>query len=186
MLSSSDTVTVRGVREIVLRPFRPDHLIRPELRHHRPALLDAEPVQVRLRGVLADVKRGARYAPHCDDVGHLPTHPGNYVLSHTTAFVCSEDESANVIRATVLRGVRSDDYRTDESASTRKQGAARVDQLLVQNCVRNVHVDIRGGTDQSAHCYDVRHVPKDPGKSNVNATYHAASILTTTHDLPKR
>jgi hypothetical protein len=81
LLSSSDVVTVRGDREIVLRPFRPDHVIRPELRVEPATIVDPEPVQVRVRWLLADIGRGAHYAPHCDDVGHLPAHSGNYMYT---------------------------------------------------------------------------------------------------------
>lgn len=77
MLSSSDSITGRGVREIVLRPFRPDYVVRPELHLQRATLMDSKPVQVRLRSLLADVCRGAHVAPDCYDVGHLPTHTGN-------------------------------------------------------------------------------------------------------------
>lgn len=77
MLSSSDVDTDRGVREIVLRPFRPDHVVGPQLHIELAAQLDLQPVQVRVRCLLADVGRRPYNAPHCDDVGHLSTHTGN-------------------------------------------------------------------------------------------------------------
>lgn len=80
VLSSSDVVTDRGVRENVLRPFRPDYYIRPQLRIQIKALVDAEPVQVCLRRLLIDDRGGPRNAPNCDDVGYLPAHPGNFTL----------------------------------------------------------------------------------------------------------
>lgn len=76
-LSSSDFITDRGVREIVLRPFRPDYVVRLELHIQREGLVDAEPIQIRLRGLLADICRGVNNAPYCDDVGHLSAHTGN-------------------------------------------------------------------------------------------------------------
>lgn len=79
MLSSSDVVTDRGGGETVPHNFRSDNAIGPKLRVQRAAAVDAEHIQVRVRGVLTAVGRGARNAPHCDDVGHLPAHPGNYV-----------------------------------------------------------------------------------------------------------
>lgn len=115
-LSSSDVVTDRGVREIVLRPFRPDHVVRPELHLQFAALVDTEPFQNRLRSVLVDVCRGARNAPNCDDVGHLPTHTGNRAPK-SFPFVRSYHEPVFFVRAVVLRGVRADDHRADKGPS---------------------------------------------------------------------
>lgn len=110
MLSSSDVVTVRGVREIVLRHFRPDHALRPELHLRRAPLVDTEPVQAYLRELLTDVGRGAHYAPHCDDVGHLSAHTGNTNNNGMFEFVRSDDESDILVRVAILRGVRSDNH----------------------------------------------------------------------------
>lgn len=118
MLSSSDSVTGRGVREIVLRPFRPDYVVRPELHLQRATPLDPKPVQVYLRSLLADVCRGAHVTPDCDDVGHLPTHTGNYV-STVYNFVRSYHEPPVFLRVAVLRCVRSNHHRANQGASQR-------------------------------------------------------------------
>lgn len=75
--------------------------------------MDAEPVQVCLRCLLVDVRRGAHNAPHCDDVGHLPTHPGNFAVNFKW-IVHSDHESIVLLRAAILCGVRADDNGSDK------------------------------------------------------------------------
>lgn len=174
-MSSSDIVGDRGVREIVLRHFRPDHLVGPELRLRAADRVDAEPLQVRVRRLLADVGSGVDYTPHCDDVGHLPTYPGNCVCHLAYTFVRSDNEPDICIRAAVLRGVRSDNDG-EHARTSRQQHAARLDQLPLQNSVRDLHAGVGGGTHQPAHCYDVRYVPAHPGNVRRTGTTYAIRI----------
>lgn len=118
VLSSSDVVNNRGLGEIVLRPFRPDYFVRPELRVNRSTIVDADAVQVCLRRLLIDVRRGAHNAPYCDDVGHLPTHTGNFVVTFNS-IVHSDHEPNILLRAAILRGVWSNNHRTNESPPER-------------------------------------------------------------------
>lgn len=109
--------------------------------------MDAEPVQACLRELLTDVGRGAHYAPHCDDVGHLSAHTGNTNNNGMFEFVHSDDESDILVRIAILRGVWSDDDWANASASKRQRDAARVDKLPVQNRVWHLHVGVGGGAD---------------------------------------
>lgn len=43
-----------------------------------------------------------------------------------------------------------------------------MDELSLQNRIWHLHVGVGGGADQPAHCYDVRHLPKDTGIVYVN------------------
>lgn len=79
--------------------------------------MDAEHLQVRVRGLLADICRGAHNAPDCDDVGHLPAYTGNVTVTSSSGFVRSDDEPAIFLRAAILRCVWADDDRADEGAS---------------------------------------------------------------------
>lgn len=126
-MSSSVVDCDRSVREIVLRPIRPDHAIGPELHLHLAAVMDAEPVQVRLRELLAGVCRRAHYPPYSHDVGHLPTHPGNYRYHLGVTFVRSDHEPVFLVRVALLRGVRTDDDGADARPPQRQQRTAHLD-----------------------------------------------------------
>lgn len=80
--------------------------------------MDAEPVQVCFRRLLVDVRCGAHNAPYCDDVGHLPTYTGKFVVTFNSV-VHSDYEPNIFIRVAVLRGVRPDNHRANEGPPKR-------------------------------------------------------------------
>lgn len=92
-----------------------------------------------------------------------------YVTSASN-LVRSYYEPGVFVRVALLCRVRSDDDRADEGASERQQRPARLDQLPVQNRVRNLHAGVGCGPDQSAHCYDVRYLPEDTGNIRERVT----------------
>lgn len=91
-------------------------------------------------------------------------------VTSASRLVRSYYEPGVLVRVAILRGVRSDDYRADEGAPQRQQHPASLDQLPVQNRIRNLHAGVGRGADQSAHCYDVRHLPEDTGNIRERTT----------------
>lgn len=62
-------------------------------------------------------------------------------------FVRSDNESIFRVRAAFLRGVWSDDDRSDKSSPERQQHPASMDELLVQDGVRDLHAGVCGRAD---------------------------------------